>query len=106
MRAPERVAAEVERIRKTLSPERIWFTDDIFAIKPDWLRQFRKHLSTPIPYRCLSRADLLKDPDYTANLKATGCEEVWIGAESGSDKVLRAMDKGSDVAEIEHAEST
>ena len=103
VRSPERVAAEVERVRRTLAPDRIWFTDDIFAIKPDWLQRFRAHLQSPIPYRCLSRADLLKDPSYTANLKATGCEEVWIGAESGSDKILRAMDKGSDVGEIERA---
>jgi anaerobic magnesium-protoporphyrin IX monomethyl ester cyclase len=103
VRSPERVAAEIERLRVDLAPERLWFTDDIFAIRPEWLREFRERLNTPIPYRCLSRADLLREPGYAMDLRETGCREVWIGAESGSDVVLRAMDKGSDVDEIEKA---
>jgi anaerobic magnesium-protoporphyrin IX monomethyl ester cyclase len=103
VRSAARVAQEIDRLRGSLAPDRIWFTDDIFAIKPEWLRQFRAELKHPIPYRCLSRADLLEDPAYAEDLRATGCWEVWIGAESGSDEILRAMDKGSKVAEIERA---
>jgi anaerobic magnesium-protoporphyrin IX monomethyl ester cyclase len=89
-------------------PDRIWMTDDIFALKPSWLRELREALDARvgpdrIPYRCLCRADLLRDPAYVEDLWATGCRELWIGAESGSDDILRAMDKDSTVAEIERA---
>jgi radical SAM superfamily enzyme YgiQ (UPF0313 family) len=40
---------------------------------------------------------------YVEDLAATGCAEVWMGAESGSQKVLDAMDKDVDVATIETA---
>jgi radical SAM superfamily enzyme YgiQ (UPF0313 family) len=103
VRSAARVAGEIESVRDHLGPDRIWFTDDIFAIKPEWLRQFRAELRNPVPYRCLSRADLLKNRAYVEDLRATGCLEVWIGAESGSDKVLRAMDKCGEVKEIEQA---
>ncbi len=103
VRSPQRVAAEIATLRVTAGMDRIWFTDDIFALKPAWLRAFRAALREPVPYRCLSRVDLMKDPAFTEDLAATGCKEVWVGAESGSDKVLSAMDKESSVSEIEAA---
>ncbi len=103
VRSPERVAAEIAALHARVGMDRIWFTDDIFALKPAWLRAFRAALQRPVPYRCLSRVDLMKDPAFTADLAATGCREVWVGAESGSDRVLSAMDKESTVAEIEAA---
>lgn len=103
VRSAARVAAEIARLRREHGVDRIWFTDDIFALRPSWLRALRAALAEPVPYRCLSRADLMKDPAYTADLAATGCDEVWMGAESGSDRVLSAMDKDGTVAEVEAA---
>lgn len=99
-RSPERVAAELASLQREHGLDRVWFTDDIFALKPEWLRRFRQVLLRPVPYRCLSRVDLMVDEGFTADLAATGCREVWVGAESGSDRILKAMDKDSTVAEI------
>ena len=99
-RSPERVAAEIATLRQLAGMDRLWFTDDIFALKAEWLRRFRAALANPVPYRCLSRVDLMKSESFTADLAATGCREVWVGAESGSDRILNAMDKESSVAEI------
>ena len=77
VRSPERVIAEIEYLRSKYSPDRIWFTDDIFAIKPAWLAAFSTLVGpNPIPFRCLSRADLLKDPGYARNLARAGCRTV------------------------------
>lgn len=103
VRSAERVAAEIAMLKQRYGMDRIWFTDDIFALQPAWLRRFRAALAEPVPYRCLSRVDLMKDAAYTADLAATGCREVWMGAESGADQVLRAMDKECTVAEIRAA---
>ncbi len=106
-RSPERVAAEIATLRRTVRPDRLWFTDDIFALKPEWLSAFRSALDgagssggAVTPYRCLSRPDLLASGRYVADLAATGCRQVWLGAESGSDSVLRAMDKECSVADV------
>jgi anaerobic magnesium-protoporphyrin IX monomethyl ester cyclase len=103
VRPAEQVVAEVLALRRAWAPDGLWFTDDIFAVKPAWLRRFRELLPAPVPYRCLTRVDLLRDAPYVADLAATGCTEVWLGAESGSQGVLDAMDKECTVAEIERA---
>ncbi|MEC8382750.1 MAG: radical SAM protein [Myxococcota bacterium] len=104
MRSPSRVWTEIQYLRRHYSPDRIWFTDDIFAIKPAWLSKFTALVgNNPIPFRCLSRADLLKDPSYAQDLAMAGCHTVWMGAESGSNSVLEAMGKDATVEDATQA---
>jgi radical SAM superfamily enzyme YgiQ (UPF0313 family) len=49
-----------------------------------------------------SRVDLMTR-DYVNALRRAGCAEVWMGAESGSQKILDAMDKGTRVDQIAKA---
>jgi anaerobic magnesium-protoporphyrin IX monomethyl ester cyclase len=80
--------------------------DDIFGLKPGWVQAFRDELRRQglrIRYKIQSRADLLLQDDTIAALAESGLEEVWIGAESGSQRILDAMDKGITVAQIAEA---
>ncbi len=103
VRSPENVVAELEWLRNTLGPNHISFVDDIFGLRPGWLRSFAdlvRERGLVVPFKCLSRADLLlRDGDVEA-LRDAGCETVWMGAESGSQQVLDAMDKGTRVEQI------
>lgn len=102
--SPERAAAMVANVRAAYAPDRIWFTDDIFAVKPAWLARYRELVGgDPLPFRCNTRADLVREGEYVKNLVASGCIEVWMGAESGSDSVLAAMDKDQTRADIDTA---
>jgi len=109
VRSPAVVAADIISLMDGPRPDRLWITDDIFALKPGWLSAFCSALDARLgarrrlPYRCLSRADLLQDDSVVASLAATGCHEVWLGAESGSDRILAAMDKDCTVAQVERA---
>lgn len=99
--SPQRAAREV-RTLKALGASRVNVLDDIFGLKPGWLEEFAKELARldcALPFKCLSRAGLLTDRAVSA-LKAAGCDMVWIGAESGSQKILDAMEKGTTVADI------
>lgn len=100
--SPERVAGQIARLRAgPFPPDGLWFTDDIFAVKPAWLRELRARLGAdPLPFRCNTRADLVREGAYVDDLAAAGCTEVWMGAESGSDGVLAAMDKDQTRADI------
>ncbi len=105
-RSPESVVAEMERLVETVDPDHIWFADDIFGLKPGWIARFADLLARRglrVPFKCLSRPDLLVKGSTIEDLARAGCEIVWIGAESGSQKVLDAMEKGTTVAQIVEA---
>ncbi|MSP54612.1 MAG: B12-binding domain-containing radical SAM protein [Myxococcales bacterium] len=104
VRPADEVWAEIMELRERYRPDRLWFTDDIFAIQRPWLARYAElAASDPMPFRCLSRADLLTDPEAVKELARAGAVEVWLGAESGSDAVLNAMDKDGTVDEIRTA---
>jgi len=104
-RSPENVAAEMKWLKDKFAPDHIWFADDIFGLKPNWVEKFSDvvyELNAVIPFKCLKRADLVTEKTARA-LKEAGCKTVWIGAESGSQKILDAMDKGDKVEDIYQA---
>jgi radical SAM superfamily enzyme YgiQ (UPF0313 family) len=103
VRSPASVVAELKLLHERYTPDEIHFVDDILGIKPGWLRQFADLLAAEqlrIPFKCLNRADLLLRPGIIAALRDAGCRIVWIGAESGSQAVLDAMEKGTTVEQI------
>ncbi|MBL8078594.1 MAG: B12-binding domain-containing radical SAM protein [Anaerolineales bacterium] len=104
-RTPENVAAEMKWLKETYAPDHIWFADDIFGLKPKWVEKFAELLqehNAVIPFKCLKRADLITENTAHA-LAAAGCKTVWLGAESGSQKILDAMDKGDKIEDIHRA---
>jgi len=104
-RSPENVAAEMKWLKENFAPDHIWFADDILGLKPNWIEHFAALLNEAdavIPFKCLMRADLVNEKTARALAKA-GCKTVWLGAESGSQKTLDAMDKGDKVEDIYRA---
>jgi len=104
-RSPENVVAELKWLKETYHPDHIWFVDDIFGLKPGWIEKFARLVhenDALVPFKCLLRADLVNEKIVSA-LKDAGCKTVWIGAESGSQKILDAMEKGTRVQDIYHA---
>ena len=105
LRSAELVAAEVCQLKEVHGVEHIWFGDDIFALNQHWVEEFAdaiEALECWVPFKIQSRADLMTR-ETVAALKRAGCAEVWLGVESGSQKVLDSMDKGLRISEIEEA---
>jgi anaerobic magnesium-protoporphyrin IX monomethyl ester cyclase len=101
-REPAAVAAEMAHLKQHLGAEHVWFADDIFGFRVDWVNEFARalqRLSGTLPFTIQTRADLTSERMAQA-LAVAGCREAWIGAESGSQRVLDAMNKGTTVAEI------
>jgi anaerobic magnesium-protoporphyrin IX monomethyl ester cyclase len=106
MRSPENVVKEIVLLKQLFNMHHIWFCDDIFGLKRSWVKEFADLVKTAgvrTAFKIQSRADLLVQEKYVTDLEAAGCEEVWMGAESGSQKILDAMDKGTTVDEIRQA---
>ncbi len=104
--SPEYIAKHIQYLSETYNVNRFWMCDDIFGLKPGWVQQFNtalkeKHLS--IVYYIQSRVDLLLKEDTIEALAESGLEEVWVGAESGSQTILDAMDKETKVEQIYEA---
>src|ERR1700730_2828275 len=101
-RAPASVAAEMAHLKHAFSPDHVWFADDIFRFPVDWVTEFASAVRADggsIPFTIQTRADLVGERMARA-LRDAGCKEAWIGAESGSQRGLGAMNKGTKVAEI------
>jgi len=102
-RSPATVAGEMEFIQKHYNPDQLWFVDDVFTVSHKWLNDFQLELrarNIHIPFECITRADRLT-LDVINVLKDAGCFRVWIGAESGSQKILDAMDRRVDISHVQ-----
>lgn len=102
-RSPEKVVNELVFLKEKYNFDHIWFCDDIFGLAPGWVNRFSKLVNEKglrLKFKIQSRADLLLQENYIADLAASGCETAWMGAESGSQKILDAMDKGTTVDQI------
>ncbi len=105
-RSPENVIQELKLLKEKYPIDHIWFCDDIFGLKPGWVMAFAKLVQKEnlrTRFKIQSRADLLVHEELVEALAASGCENVWIGAESGAQKILDAMDKGITVEQIHTA---
>ncbi|MGA2348859.1 MAG: radical SAM protein [Terracidiphilus sp.] len=102
LRPAESVAAEIAELKSSYAIEHLWFADDIFALNAKWTEQFAdamERYDAVLPFKIQSRADLMR-PATVADLKRAGCNEVWMGVESGAQSVLNAMDKGLRVESV------
>ncbi len=105
LRSAKSVVEEIELLRTEYGIEHLWFADDIFALDRHWIQEFAALIEArecAIPYKMQSRASLMT-PETVHALRRSGCEEVWMGAESGAQSVLNAMDKGQTVENIVQA---
>jgi anaerobic magnesium-protoporphyrin IX monomethyl ester cyclase len=96
------VASEVAYLKRSFDPQHIWFADDIFGFRVDWVTNYAAAVAaagSTIRSTIQTRADLISESMAHALARA-GCHEAWIGAESGSQRVLDAMNKGTTVTQI------
>lgn len=105
IRSAEDVADEVVELVDVFGTEHLWFADDVFGLSRHWVSDFATAIverEIAVSFKIQSRADLMT-PSTVDALRRAGCAEVWMGAESGSQSVLDAMEKGLKVEEIEDA---
>ena len=104
-RSPLAVVEEVEWLLREYQPEMLWAADDVFTIHHGWLREYAaemKRRGLHPPFECISRADRL-NPEMLDLLAELGCFRIWIGSESGSQRILDAMDRGVTVEQVRQA---
>lgn len=106
-RDPVKVVDEVEWLLQEYTPDMVWISDDVFTINHAWLRSYSTEMrrrGLRIPFECISRADRL-NPEMMDILAELGCFRMWIGSESGSQRILDAMERGVKVEQVHKAVS-
>ncbi len=101
-RSPENVVDEVEAIVDRYQPDMLWYADDVFTIHHRWLFNYADELESRglhLPFETISREDRLNE-EVVDTLARMGCYRLWIGSESGSQRVLDAMDRRADAERI------
>ncbi|MEM7344794.1 MAG: radical SAM protein [Chloroflexota bacterium] len=102
-RSPQDVADEVAWIVETYNPDQLWYADDVLTIHPRWFLQYADELKARnlrLPFECISRADRLNEKIINA-LSDMGCDRLWIGAESGSQRVLDMMQRKANIEDVQ-----
>jgi radical SAM superfamily enzyme YgiQ (UPF0313 family) len=102
LRSAESVAEEMRELKQVYSAEHLWFADDIFALKSQWATDLAaavERRDATLPFKVQSRVDLM-NPQTVGALARAGCAEMWMGVESGAQKILNAMDKGTRVEQV------
>ncbi|RZJ35768.1 MAG: B12-binding domain-containing radical SAM protein [Flavobacterium sp.] len=98
------VAQEMAMLKQTYNPDTIWFVDDVFTISHKWLGAFRDAIfanDAVIPFECITRAERL-NTEILQLLRESGCYRIWIGAESGSQKIIDLMDRRVNVDTVKN----
>ena len=101
-RSPAHVGEEMIWIENNYDVDSIWFVDDVFTVSHKWMEEFSalvQENGIRLRYECITRADRMSE-EVIRQLKASGCFRVWIGAESGSQKVIDLMDRRVEVMQV------
>jgi anaerobic magnesium-protoporphyrin IX monomethyl ester cyclase len=99
-------ANELESIVATWRPDQVWYADDVFTIHHGWLFNYAAELkrrNLRVPFETISRADRMMKEEILQMLAEMGCYRIWIGSESGSQRILDRMQRGVKVEQVEWA---
>ncbi|MFK7933262.1 MAG: radical SAM protein [Saprospiraceae bacterium] len=101
-RSAKLVVEELKYLQDTYNPDSIWFVDDVFTVSHKWLKEFRDEMlrqQVTVPFECITRADRMNE-EVIQVIKEAGAFRLWIGSESGSQKIVDAMDRRVDVHHV------
>jgi radical SAM superfamily enzyme YgiQ (UPF0313 family) len=105
-RSPVAVADEMQTIVERYDPDQVWYADDVFTISHPWLAEYAAELARRgihKPFETITRADRLQTEASVAQLRKLGCYRIWIGSESGSQRILDGMERGVTVEQVQRS---
>jgi len=91
-RSVDNVLEEIKEVRKKYPLGVVKFVDDTFNMNKNWLLEFCEKYKKEIglPFICNVRADLMT-PEIAKNLKSANCILVYMGIETGDEKMRKEV---------------
>jgi len=102
----ERIIDEINHLQKNFGAKAIYFREDNFTMNRQRTINFCETLykkNMDISWACETRVDSLTDEKMVKMMADGGCRAVYLGVESGSQKILDILNKGITVEQIEKA---
>ncbi|MBI4847814.1 MAG: radical SAM protein [Nitrospirae bacterium] len=104
-RSPESVVREMKLLKEKYGADCIRFWDDSFSANRKWINQFCDLLITEdlnIPWSCFTRVDLV-NLAVLKKMEASGCYQIFYGIESGVQRLLDIINKGTTLEQASNA---
>jgi radical SAM superfamily enzyme YgiQ (UPF0313 family) len=101
--SPARVVEELVALKERYQVDYVRFCDDVFGVSRPWIDELIDRMTQAelgLQFECLARVDLLK-PDLLHRLRKVGLARVYVGVESGSQKMLDLMNRGTKLTQVE-----
>ncbi|MFZ5585777.1 MAG: B12-binding domain-containing radical SAM protein [Thermodesulfobacteriota bacterium] len=95
--SPEKVIADIDALKRQYDLGGVFFYDDNFTANKKWALSVLEGLKTG-GLHVETRVDYLS-PEFLADLAGRGVGSLFIGMESGSDRVLDLLQKGFHAAD-------
>ena len=101
-RSVDIVVKEMELCQRQYGVKEIFFLDELFTMDKSWILSFgeeiqRRKLSLSLTIQ--TRTDCLDD-EILASLYLAGVKDIWLGIESGDDRILKISNKEETIAEL------
>ncbi len=107
VRSPENVVKELEMLNREYKINEVEFIDDNFTLNPKRaikIAELIKEKALSISWSCSSRVDtIVRFPEILKKIKEAGCHTIYVGVESGVQRILNIANKGTTVKQIEKA---
>ena len=107
-RSPENAAAEMEQVVDDYKVRMVGFMDDTFTLFPKWVDSFCKGIISrgiDVVWGCTARVDRF-NKELLSQMWKAGCRTLLFGVESGNQKILDNVQKGTKVGQAKRAFKT
>jgi radical SAM superfamily enzyme YgiQ (UPF0313 family) len=104
-RSVKNVIEEIKQLKAKYGVTHLLFQDDLFTASLPWIKEFSENLpkSLELTYKCNTRSEMITR-DLCRYLKDSGCISVFIGIESGSERIAKeVMNRNTTNEQIESA---
>ena len=95
VKSAERILREIKYVQDLFGTERVHLTHDLFTVNRNWVLAICDALiaaGVPVRWTCSARADTVDEPLLRLMARA-GCNAIYFGIESGSERILREIKK-------------
>ena len=99
----EQVVSQLKHLKENHGIRQVSFVDDVFTNRPGGPRNLCEKMieeKLNLTWYCNARADQIT-PRMASSMKKAGCHQVFLGFESGCDEMLKRINKGETVADLE-----
>jgi len=104
-RRPQSVVDEMEHLVKKYGVDDIYFDDDTMTIDRERLLEICRLIQErdlKVHWIAMGRVDTV-DEELLRAMRNAGCDNIYLGVESGSQEILKRLKKGIQLSQVERA---